>query len=179
MTTMRVNLSARDCHPFVNYRFTSFKLDQVQSKVSDLAFLVQRMEKEVINQDKKSLKKMKQIFQKTLTTSVLFLSLASPAMAAEPSIIGISPDEIMDLFQEIVFLVIVLGVGLANITMVLAGIYRIVFKKETAKEATKWSIAIMKGFAQVLTAPIILSLIFMIIYWFFGSSSFFVNPFGE
>jgi hypothetical protein len=178
MTSLKVNLCAKNLDQEVKYNFNQINIQQGQSLISDLGFFVQNLEKEVT--DKKQLKKIKKMFRLTFTTCVSFLSLATPAFAQESqSIIGITPDEIMKIFLEIEIIAVIIGVGLAKVFLILAGIYRMWIKKESVKESIEWSVSILKGYVQVLMTPMILTLIFMIIYWFFGDSPFFINPFSN
>ena len=118
-------------------------------------FFLQTYLKEVATAKQKKKRKYLNLIVKTLSASLSVLVFATPAFAQTPIPTTI-PLEIESLLQTIQIICLSLVAGVATISLMLAGALKIVGLGEKAKS---WSIEILKGTIQVVSAPAIVYLL--------------------
>lgn len=181
MCQMLLKVSAKKLDPKVNY----INLNKEISLDGKPDFLFPSLKEEVKKARKKDLKKYAKIARITLTTSVLLLGLVHPTFAATTIAVNALPGAGTDVLmpKDIVHIGLwIIGIAaatssvLAIILMQLAGGYRML-RKENKKDATEWTTEIMKGYTQIILAPVIILAIAFIAYLFFGNFQWFAKPF--
>lgn len=179
MSQMLLKISAKKLDPQVNYvsPLKSISLEGNQD------FLFRNLEWEVKRTKKKDLKKYAKICRAALTTSLLLLGLAHPAFAATDVLIPgsagsnvLMPKDIVTIGLWIIGISATISSVLAVILMQLAGGYRML-RKENKRDATEWTQEIMKGYTQIILAPVIILAIAFIAYLLFGNFQWFAKPF--
>lgn len=134
--------------PSVN---VNFKIYEVQT--SNKNFL-----NELAKEVKSNPRQAKRLYKLLVTTHLAFVSvLAQPliAMAAPINSGNVDPD-IVEILIKLEATCVVLAVGAAIVALMLAGMWRMFFG---GSQATEWTQNIIKGFGQVITAPMIIALI--------------------
>ncbi|MDQ6600850.1 hypothetical protein [Bacillus salipaludis] len=172
MSTINVKISAKDSTTSRNNAI-EFIVD-TKRKEEKIRFFLVEMRKEVVSLPKKEQKVWKKKLLIAYQTCVSMLVLVKPAAAATPALsTNLIPTDLLQVILQLEFLAVILGVGLAQLCFVGAGIYRILRKEKISKE---WSVDIIKGLVQILIAPIVIMTITYIIYFLFGNSEWFINP---
>lgn len=156
-----VNLCVRDYNDKLNYKF----------KEESPHFLEQITVEEVKSLSRRDKKRLLKVYKTTFLTCVSLLVLTTPTFAATE---GVSvPKDLMDTVITIQLIAVLIGVGLAKIFLIMAGITRMLRKEKISKE---WTVDIIKGLAQVLTAPVIVMLLTFVVNLLFGQSEWFISP---
>jgi hypothetical protein len=169
------------------------KLDFIQFAEKEVNQLnPKKMELEIKRFDKKKLKTFAKVCALTLATSASIFMLVHPAMAATTqtvvantnvSIPAVSspllPSDIKEIGLYLIGLIAVASTLGAIIAVQLAGGWKILkFGKDKAvKEANDWTTQIMKGYLQVLLAPVLILVLAIIVYLLFQNFPFFAKPF--
>ena len=139
-----------------------------------VTFFLQNIEKEVINLPISKQKKWKKSLLTAYQTCLSLILTVKPAAAASHQLdTKLIPTDLLDIILQLEILAVILGVALANITFVGAGIYRILRKEKVSRE---WSVDIIKGLVQILIAPVFITTIIYIISFLFGNSEWYINP---
>lgn len=128
-------------------------------------------------------KKFQKVAKTFLMTTISFLALSSRSMAeslnktdAIPiATVGI-PQELMVFMQTALVIVVGAGIFLSAILLASAGIMKMLGKKGR-KESEEWSVAIIKGFVQILLSTPIIFLIYYLVSIVLKGSGIFVSPF--
>lgn len=141
----------RKTETFTIVEFLNQKKDKPKE---DIYFFLQSCLKEVEAANPKQKKKFYSILLKTASVSLSVLALATPALAQTPQ--PAVPGEVDSLLKTIQILCLTLVAGIATLCLMLAGGMRMVGLGEKAKS---WSIEILKGTAQVVTAPVVIWLV--------------------
>jgi hypothetical protein len=128
---------------------------------SNVNFHLQNLVGEVRKNPKKA-KKMIVMLSSTQTTFVSWLSLVSPTMAATKDNFT---EELPSLIFEIVVIVGLIGLGIAVITLMLSSVWKMLFGKGKSDE---WTTEILKGLAQLILSPILVTLIVGLCVFLFG-----------
>lgn len=130
---------------------------------------------------KNEVKKEKELFMKNqtkvVTTSSILMSIlftsksASAEQLFKTQILGKDgqqsaiPSEIIELINQLILASLLVGVGVSAICLVLAGIYKVVGQPDKART---WVTAIIKGFGQILLAPVIIFILVKVTNLLFG-----------
>ena len=170
--SIKVRISGRDSTTSPNNHMEFYvHSTSVKEKVT---FFLQNIEKEVINLPKTKQKKLKKTLFAAYQTCLSLILFVKPAAATSHTLdTKLIPTDLLDTILQLEILAVVLGVALANITFVGAGIYRILRKEKISRE---WSVDIIKGLVQILIAPVFITTIIYIISLLFGNSEWFINP---
>jgi hypothetical protein len=187
MVQMTWTLSAKDLDPKTKY--IPFKK---YDGVSSTDFLASNILKEVRQEKKKNLKKYAKICTATIAASALLLALVHPTFAATlpghlamaasgmpsplPATVpnAILPKDIVKVGAYLIGISMSASSILAVILAQLAGGYRMIRKGD---EATKWTTDILKGYTQVILAPVVIGVIAFAVYLLFGSYDWFLKIF--
>lgn len=175
MTQMVLKISAKSMDPKVNY----IGVNKVINEKSD--FLAPSSKKEVKTEKKVNWKTVGKI---ALTTSTLALAVVHPALAATTDVIvpsgadgiQITPEDIRKIFATVSGLFALASTGFAIFLYQVSGTYRML-RRENKGKATEWQQEIMKGYTQVVTAPVIIMAIAILATLLFGGFAWFVKPF--
>lgn len=199
MATTMLKLSARKLDPNIKYCNPNqvFMLGEEPEGLSlpvlkeKMDFFIPTLKREVKKLNKDTIKKYTKICVQTLGISLSLLALASPSLAApieattkvveviSPDLAKSSSDLIMpgDIAKIGLYLIglgAVVSTVLAILLTQFAGGYRMLRK---GKEASEWTTDILKGYTQVILAPVIILSIAFVVYLLFGSFKWFVKPF--
>lgn len=204
MSSLLLTLSAKKLHPDVKYHKPVQQIQVTLKEKSDFLFPI--LKEEVARVGEKTWKKLAKLILKepeltnskldrifkvckiTAATSALLLALAHspflvPAMAATEVLIPgstgsnvIMPKDIITIGLWIIGICAATSSVLAIILTQFAGGYRML-RKENKKAATEWTQEIMKGYTQIVLAPVIILAIAFIAYLFFGNFKWFAKPF--
>lgn len=171
MNQITLNISARRLDPRIKY--VPFSKTE---RVVDVPFILTNLKEEVGREKKKNLKRFARICKVTITTSALLFGLVSPTMAASiaPVPNAILPSDIMKVGVYLIGISMAASTILAIILSQLAGGWRMLRKGE---DATKWTTDILKGYTQVILAPVIIVSIAFVVYLLFGNYDWFVKLF--
>lgn len=189
MTTIKLNITTKNLESNTKYHNAtrSYLLGQeaTMTEAQEL-FHLQNLDREVKRLKKPTKKQILKICKITLATSASVLMLVNPKLALAATIVQqttgpLSPEASLLLPEDIVkagmYLIGICAVAstiLAIILTQLAGNYRM-FRK--GKEASEWMTDILKGYTQVILAPVLILLIAFVCYIFFGDLKWFVKPF--
>jgi hypothetical protein len=185
MTTsgITLTLSARKFTPNVNYnQFDKLQINHKKNGSNQSVFTLQNLQEEVKYLNKQKRKKYLKIAKATLLTSVSIFMLVNPLLASaqvpQAITVGTAPDMIMpaDVMKAGLYLIgitLAVAVILAIVLYQISGMYRMLRK---SKEATEWESDIIKGFSQVLLAPVIVVTIAGLAYLLFAGLPFFAKP---
>lgn len=191
--TMKVNLSVKEPKSYLNYKFSSpILINKENIQIDHVNFHIPTLLEEVNTTKKKQRREYKKVILSFLATATGFMGLASKSMAntIQPSISNPSltvpvtslpseatgiPPELMQLM--IMGLTIMIGIGLIACAMMLvaAGILRAARKR---KEATDWTVDIIKGLVQIVIAVPLVFLIYYLATKLLSGSTWFVSPFS-
>jgi hypothetical protein len=169
-------ISAKKLDPAIKYNNPFKKYEDVQP--SD--FLITKLEKEVKKERKKNPKSFAKICKIAITASALLLVVAHPTLAATipaplpVTIPNILPSDIVKAAAYLIGISTAASSLLAIVLSQMAGGYRMLRKGD---EATKWTTDILKGYTQVILAPVIIGVIAFAVYLLFGSYDWFVKIF--
>lgn len=120
----------------------------------EFTFFLQQCLKEVTNStSKRQRKKYQSILLKTASVSLSVLMITTPAFAQTPQT---SISEVDSVLKTIQLICLGLVASVATICLMIAGSMRMVGMGEKAKA---WTIEIIKGALQVISAPVIIWLI--------------------
>lgn len=170
MAQMKLNLSAKQLDQEVNYiPYSQINLDYTNNQ----SFLICNIEEEVKKLPKKRKKLLYAVAKSLLISSISSLIIVNPVFAATTSV-AIMPPDIMKIGMYLIGICATASTVLAIILAQLAGGYRMLMK---SKEATEWTTSILKGYTQVILAPVLILAIAFLAYLLFGNSAFFVKPF--
>lgn len=172
-----LKISAKNLDSKVNYINPKKQLNLNENMVNKVDFLLQTLQKEVKIATKQQKKQLTKVLKSTLATTASLLLFVSPTLAApmnSPSPDIIMPADIMQFGMWVIGICAVLGFLLAIVCGQLAGGMRMLRRR---KEATEWTTDIIKGFTQVMLAPVIVSLIALVCYLLFSNFQWFVSPF--
>lgn len=202
MCQMLLKVSAKKLDPKVNYCNPTQTISLEERPDFMLPILKEEVQKTgekkwrklikmVSKEPEMSTEKLQKIFKIcriTAATSALLLALAHspflvPAMAATEVLIPgstgsnvIMPKDIITIGLWIIGICAATSSVLAIILTQFAGGYRML-RKENKKAATEWTQEIMKGYTQIVLAPVIILAIAFIAYLFFGNFKWFAKPF--
>jgi nitrogen fixation/metabolism regulation signal transduction histidine kinase len=170
---MSITINLRPQKPTIN--ISSKKIYPNTDGVK-LENFIKEVREEVKNLPKKQKKKMKK--QLVATLAGLYLTLKGSkafAMTATGTSGLISP-ELMRLMFMLVVLSVVIGVCLAMICGVIAGIAKMLNQKEYSEA---WTENIVKGFGQVIMFPTIIASILFLTHMLFGGSGYYIDIWKE
>lgn len=173
--TVQVTLSAKQLDPMINYNF-------FDKSPKNEVFHYKNLIEEVKNLPKKKKIKYAKICLATLTTLASISILGIPTFAETiPLAVEVTtqtgqilPKDIVDIGKYLIGICAAIGFVLAIILYQLAGGLRMLRKR---KEATEWSSDILKGFFQILVAPVLIVTIALVCYLLFSGIPFFTKPF--
>lgn len=177
-----MNLCVKEQDRLVNYRqFKPIVISNDNITLQNVNFHLPILLKEVKQTPKKKLKKYKEAIAVFLTTasSLIMSPLKSMANTSIPSTNlpkeaqGIPP-ELLELLLKLLVIIVGSSVILAAILLVMAGVMRMLRKR---KEATDWTVDIVKGLIQILIAVPIVFLIYYVANLIFADSGWFISPF--
>lgn len=178
-------ISAKKLDPKIKYNNPFQRYED--NKGSD--FLIASIEKEVKQESRKNLKRFAKICKITITTSALLLAIVHPTFAATlpgpllasaipaplpATIPSVLPADIVKVGAYLIGISTAASTLLAIILSQMAGGYRMLRKGD---EATKWTSDILKGYTQVILAPVIIGVIAFTVYLLFGSYDWFLKIF--
>jgi ABC-type Fe3+ transport system permease subunit len=191
MSQVLANLCVRNPDPLVKYQpFNPIEIDKQTVSfqgVNNVNFHIQTLIEEVKKTPRKELKEYRKTiraFLATLSVSFLISPLRSMATGLPttaqtgtnlPNSAEGLPPELFDILIKLLVIAVASAVILAIILLVVAGVMKMFRKK---KEANEWTVDIVKGVIQVITAPTVIFLIYFIAHLLFGSSGWFVSPFA-
>lgn len=191
--TLTLNLCTRKQDPSVNYNlFNQININEENVKVDTVNFHIPTLVKEVKGLKKSERRKLKTVAQTFITTSTSFLLLSSKSMANTVQSVNLNqvqpttgthlptsgigmPPELLELMLTILVIIVGAAIILSIIFLVLAGTMRFIPKRK--KEASEWTVDIVKGLVQVLMAPAIVFLIYYLASKLFANSGWFISPF--
>ncbi len=157
-------------------RAATIDIHSVHFRVNDNSF-IERFESEVKKLSKPQLRKVQRIFQNNFITLSSTLLMVKPVVAKSPHPVNglpeIMPSEIPAVFAELLLYAVLIGIGLACLCGVLAGI-TMLFKMEKAR---MWLVRILKGTGVILLAPMVVMSLAYIFFLLFGGSEWFISPF--
>lgn len=178
-----VNISVKEADSLVSYtHFRSFKVNNVIGTGKTVNFHIPTLIKEVKQTPKKELKSIRNQIVTFLTTASAFTMLPLRSMAASvpattlPKTATGIPPELMDLMIMLLTISVGAGIILAAILLVLAGMSRM-FGKKMRKDATEWTVDILRGLIQILVSVPIVFILYYVATLIFKSSGWFVSPF--
>lgn len=134
----------------------------VKSKEEEMIPFISNLTKEVNTLPVKKKKKFYKILQTTSITLISMIFSTKNALAQQMSNypllsnskeLELLPPEIVDILKQLILTCGTVSVALAIIFLMGAGIYRMIGNKAKARE---WTVDIIKGFGQVLLAPVII-----------------------
>lgn len=180
---VKVNLSVKKQDYLVKYNpFQPISVSDSTIGINNVNFHMQTLIEEVNQLPKKERSKIKQqilTFQATVATFLLLplksmanTSTSVPVTSLPNSAEGIPP-EIMDLLIGLLKISVAVGVVLAAILLVSAGIG----KMFRMKEASKWTQDIIRGLVQILLSVPVVFIIYYVASLIFKGSGWFVSPF--
>lgn len=170
--SIKVRMSGRDSTISQNEQIEFYVHSRIEK--DKVTFFLQNFEKEVINLPKTKQKKWKKTLFVAYQTCLSLIIFVKPAAATSHTLdTKLIPTDLLDIILQLEIIAVVLGVALANITFVGAGIYRILRKEKISRE---WSVDIIKGLVQILIAPVFITTIIYIISFLFETSEWFINP---
>ena len=187
MTQINLKMSAKDLDPNTKYcnPTRSYLLGKDVGTAGDELFLLQNLQREVKHAKKNQKKKWLKVCKVTLAASVSLLMLTNPKLALAATVVQatgtlspeasmLMPEDIVKAGMWLIGMCTIASTILAIILTQFAGSYRM-FRK--GKEATEWMTDILKGYTQVILAPVLILLIAFVAYLFFGDLKWFVKPF--
>ncbi|MGG3890347.1 hypothetical protein [Metabacillus fastidiosus] len=173
MNQMKLNLSAKLLDQEINYN--PFKQINLNNKDDKLDFLIQNIEREVKTLKKKEKKQFLKTAKATLIVSLSSLMIVNPTLATTTQTVEqVMPTDIMKIGMYLIGICVTAGTVMAIILSQLSGGYRMLNK---AKEATEWSTNIMKGYVQILLAPVLIITIALLAHLLFSNLPYFVKAF--
>ncbi|UUV25829.1 MULTISPECIES: hypothetical protein [Lysinibacillus] len=130
-------------------------------KVDDVIPFINKLSKEVNCLSKKNQKKFYKTLQVVSLSIIPILHSTKKAHAQQMSNYpllnnkesDLLPPEIVDILKQLILACGTISVALAILFLMGAGVYRMVGNKVKARE---WTVDIIKGFGQVLLAPVII-----------------------
>ena len=183
---VKVNLCVKEPQDFLNYKLTTFYVNEESAN-----FHIQTLEEEVKRLPRKQLKKYQKIALSFVATLGTFMVFASKSMAATspfpvsgqptmgttlPNVASTGiPPELMEIMTSVLVLMVAVSVVLCIGMLVAAGVLRALRKK---KEATDWTVDIIKGLTQVILSAPIVFLIYYVSVKMFAGSGWFISPFS-
>lgn len=173
MSQVKLTISTKNLDTEVKYHSPSQQISFEEHP----RFLVPDLPKEVNQLTKKKKRNYARICKVTITTALSLFALASPTFAATTAVAQtaeILPADIIKIGMYLIGLCAAASTVLAIILSQLAGGYRMLRK---GKEATEWTTDILKGYTQVILAPVIIVSIAFVVYLLFGNFEWFVKPF--
>lgn len=182
-----LTFSARERDPLVNYNpIQPITVSDSSIGIHNVNFHIPTLIEEVKTLKKKERNQYKKKIQTFLATASSFLMLSPLTLTAKatnttvpvtnlPKSAEGMPPEIMDLLIGLLVIAVGTGVVLAAILLVSAGVARM-FRW---KNASSWTVDILKGFTQILIAVPVVFVIYYVANLIFGSSGWFVNPFKQ
>lgn len=172
-----LKISAKELDQKINY-INPIQHINLNKKNEKLDFLLANIEKEVKQLTIQQKKRYAKILKSTLITTSSLLLFVTPTLAATPitppSPDIIMPQDILKFGAWVIGICCSLGFLLATVCYQLAGGMRILRKR---KEANDWTVDIIKGFTQLMLAPVIVGLIAIVCYMLFRNFTWFVSPF--
>ncbi|MCA1025698.1 hypothetical protein LCM23_06310 [Cytobacillus kochii] len=155
---------------YLNYHLSTFYLNEN---------FTMGLVKEVENLSPKQRKYIKRNIQLFISTTASFLTLSSKSMASaqithsEQVITGI-PTELLQTTQELIGLAVGSSVLLTILLLIGAGTLRQFRKK---KEASEWTVDIIKGFIQIMIATPLVFILYYLTTIILGNFAQFSQPF--
>lgn len=141
---MKVNLTARDSTVTTSNK--TFNVGYTDKNFFD------QLNKEVMAHPKEA-KKLKKILFTTHTMLLLILVKNNVALAAPNNPV---PQDLTDSLMIVIAVIAAMGVATAIISLMIAGMWKMLFGKAKADE---WTVSVLKGLAQVIAAPILVAFI--------------------
>ena len=182
---IKVNLCVKEPQEFNNYKLTTFYVSD------DAGNFQTQIEEEVKHLSKKERKKYQKIAMSFVVTMGSFMAFASKSMAATsplppfgqatpvttlPSGVATGiPPELMEILTGALVLMVGVSVVLCIGMLMAAGVLRALRKK---KEATDWTVDIIKGLTQVIVSAPVVYLIYYVSVKMFAGSGWFITPFS-
>lgn len=180
---LKLNLSVREQDTLVNYNyFNPILIGDENITTNSVNFHIPTLIREVNSTPKNKLKEYKKQIRIFLATSSSFMMLPLKSMATTslpattklPTEAQGIPPELLELLLKLLVITVGSSVILAAILLVTAGVMRMLRKR---KEATEWSIDIIKGLVQILVAVPIVFIIYYLANMILGDSGWFISPF--
>ncbi|GAB6989441.1 hypothetical protein [Paenibacillus pini] len=163
---MKVTLTTKDSTVETFNKIIDMNLSLWSNNNSDF---FDKLNKEVISHPKQAKRLKKALFSihttLLLTLATSTVSHANPATPANPV-----PRELADSLLIVMGVIAALGVATAIITLMISGMWKMLFGKSRSDE---WTIQIIKGLAQVVAAPIVVALIVAVFTLLFSNVSAF------
>lgn len=171
---MLLNISSKILNPNVRYIHPIREIE-----MTNYNFFIKEIQQEVVNTKKLKLKEYKKICQATIVTFASSLTIALPTFAKGTQMAhvdGLMPSDIIPYGIWAIVIMIVAGFFIAAVSWGIASIMKMVMKKKK-KEATEWQKDIIRGFADLLSGPIILAIVAMAAILLFGHFGWYIKPF--
>lgn len=182
-----VNLCVKNPDPLINYSYSAPIVFQEVVPGHFVNFPIESLIQEVKKLPKETIKRYKQIIQTFIVTATSFLTLPFKSMANTTQVVpslptvgnNISsvpgmPPEIMDLLLKLLVISVGSAVVLGAILLIFAGVRRMFGQK---KQASEWTVDILKGLTQVLISVPTVFLIYYLISLLFKGTAWYVSPF--
>ncbi|QQO40502.1 hypothetical protein 000TH008_74 [Bacillus phage 000TH008] len=166
---INLTISPKELIPGVTYvnPTSTFVLGKKKEEVEDrVLFMAETLKREVMcgeeNQKIKKIKKLKKLLKVSLTVCGVGMQISPKVFAAGTTAVkaggtAITPAVVMEFGLTLALITVSVGVALSMSLLALAGVYRMMRKRE---EATAWSTDIIKGLVQVLVSIPIVYLLF-------------------
>jgi len=144
----------------LNWRGSELK--EERKEVDRILPFIKELTKEVTKQPKKI---QQRFFAKLKRLSLLIIPILAPTKIAhaqeiisfpflgKPQGLELLPPEIIDILKQLILAFGTVSVALAILFLMGAGIYRMIGNE---RKASEWSVNVIKGFGQVLLAPVII-----------------------
>ena len=177
---MKVNLCVKD--PNESLKYIPFKQMTIKDHVN---FQLPSLLEEVNQLPKSQKKEYKKIAASFLATFSSFLVSGSRSMAATvqqssstqtvlPNSMGIPP-ELAQFLNTGLVMMVAIAVALCIGMLISAGVLRALRKR---KEASEWTVDIIKGLTQVILAAPLVFLIYLVATILFNGTGWFISPFA-
>lgn len=150
-----------------------------KNNVNHIDFLKKSIRREVAKKDRRKLKRYKKICRKSIATflTAFFLTkntaMANTVTTKELEELKGVPEEIFQIGMILIGICVTISTILAIILTQLAGGYRMLQRRE---EATEWTSDIIRGYTQILLAPVIIIIISLITLLLFKDFDWFITP---
>jgi uncharacterized membrane protein len=173
---MKLNLSVKKLEEHTKYikPFQQFNIDEVTA-----THFLKDIQREVVSYTKPQLNKFKKVCQITMATLGSTFMLGTKAFAETnthmANVPGLMPPDIIPYGMWVIVMMVIISGFLAIINYILAGNLKMMKKRKT--EAVQWQKDIIRGYADVLAAPIVIGLITLAATLLFGHFNWYIKPF--
>ena len=154
--------------------YSKSKYPRQENPINSAIPFIEQMAKEV---NLKSKKIQKQFYRElsvicAIATPILSMKKAHAEttmitpMLESGSGLGILPPEIMDILKQLILALGTLSIAVAMLLLMVSGVYRMIGQRE---KSIRWNTDVLKGFGQVLLAPVIILVLVTIVRLVFGN----------